>query len=939
MTNNQIPVNNSSRSFSFQMISLTMVCIPSLINAHGYLKSPRARNFIAYEDGVWSGSSPSTYTKESCPHCLNLGGSMGQCGVMGNIDYTFPRSRAGTVIPADPQIVVQRGSQLSVEVVLTAHHKGHFEFKACPMSEQPDKECFERHPLNLVTDELYGSSPDPSYPTRAYIPSLSYNGIKRDTSALAGTQFRYTLQLPRSLQGGNALLQWHYVTANSCAVPGYRDFNFPSQWNLNYQGLKICDMPLPADGRGLPEQFWNCAEIRVVDQPMPMPTSQGPNPTLLPPTRSPLPPTKSPPPTDTLLPPIPVPTSLPCGDGRLNNGVCANPKLCCSQWGWCDITPAHCNPTRNFRSFNITTELSHDTLMNQESDNEHEMQLAPPRNNGAYSNLLKQVDLSPDENSQSTTQKSCTPSKTMKVNMGYYQSWAIGRPKSCNKVDPSDLEGIENFTHLIYSFASISTDHRLEPWGGNYGEEKILFQKFNALKESNKELKTLIAVGGWYFNEKEGTKYRFSDTAATLESRSTFANSAVDFCREYGFDGVNLDWEYPGDENRGGTTADYGNYVLLVQAIREAFDDVSYVLHLELSMAIPISYFYLEKGYNLIALNSKVDYFNVMSYDLNGSWSSAIATHTNINIIKESFNYFFETGIPSQKLILGLALYGRTYVLDDPLCNYTGCPFKNSGPGGCAGALNYMPYFTIQHDYIEAGNFKSYVSHNLTTGSAVLIVDGDDGDIWIDFDSEETLRLKREFAAEECLGGIMWWALDMLEQAITFNDYDYYEVNAEEFDNINSILSSLLDPSFDDHLNGNYDSNDRFPLNDGNALDWIVSDSPRCGVSEIDARGNCGPKCTSAKDCPKGQWCWVVRDNYCGSKAPKPSTCTSEPQNGFRCGIDEFIARERCGQPCQSDNDCDGKFELCQQLNLNFCYCYDEDEQLKQRRNLRVRVS
>ena len=90
----------------------------------------------------------------------------------------------------------------------------------------------------------------------------------------------------------------------------------------------------------------------------------------------------------------------------------------------------------------------------------------------------------------------------------------------------------------------------MEPWAGNYGEEVPQYQAFNHLKQMHPGLKTVIAVGGWTFNDPGATQIRFSNTANTAANRAAFAASCVDFCREYGFDGVDLDWEYPGDTSR-----------------------------------------------------------------------------------------------------------------------------------------------------------------------------------------------------------------------------------------------------------------------------------------------------------------------------------------------------------------------------------------------------
>lgn len=71
--------------------------------------------------------------------------------------------------------------------MLSAHHKGHFEFKACPLSESqvPDKNCFDSHPLEFISDELYGAPKDFQHPDRAYIAPTSM-GIYDSSGKIKG---------------------------------------------------------------------------------------------------------------------------------------------------------------------------------------------------------------------------------------------------------------------------------------------------------------------------------------------------------------------------------------------------------------------------------------------------------------------------------------------------------------------------------------------------------------------------------------------------------------------------------------------------------------------------------------------------------------------------------------------------------------------------------
>ena len=123
----------------------------------------------------------------------------------------------------------------------------------------------------------------------------------------------------------------------------------------------------------------------------------------------------------------------------------------------------------------------------------------------------------------------CDRKAKMSVNVGYYQSWAVWR-NGCSVVTPEDIdvEGM-GYTHLVYSFASISSSLTLQAWEGNDSEHFPRMAQFNALKQKYPGLKTLLAVGRWTHNDPGELCDRFSRSSATAESRQKFADSVVTF--------------------------------------------------------------------------------------------------------------------------------------------------------------------------------------------------------------------------------------------------------------------------------------------------------------------------------------------------------------------------------------------------------------------------
>jgi chitinase len=352
--------------------------------------------------------------------------------------------------------------------------------------------------------------------------------------------------------------------------------------------------------------------------------------------------------------------------------------------------------------------------------------------------------------------------QVMTVNVGYYQSWSIWREEGCHPVAPDELDVDGNgYTHLAYSFASIDSNYKLEPWLSDYEGEVPRYEQFNSLKRKYPELKTLIAIGGWTFNNPGETEFRFSDACKTAENRAIFAQSILDFMIQYGFDGIDLDWEFPGDTTHGGRYGDKENYALLVNEIRSIFDSTGkgYVI----TVATPVGVSRIKQGFDLLELQKGVDFFHFMNYNTYTHFSQdrIIGANTDMPFIFNSIKYFLDAGLDPNKVVLGLAAYGRTYNLTDPDCATDGCSFTSGGIGGCGGDEGVMPNFSID-EYIESGNYKKKY-YNPTSGTMELVVDDT---LYISYDNLKTYTLKHEYAELSCFRGMMWWSSDMKKNPI-----------------------------------------------------------------------------------------------------------------------------------------------------------------------------
>lgn len=358
--------------------------------------------------------------------------------------------------------------------------------------------------------------------------------------------------------------------------------------------------------------------------------------------------------------------------------------------------------------------------------------------------------------------------------IGYFVSWSVYE----RNFHVADIAA-DKLTHVNYAFANISeegdcilgdvyadtekiypkSDSEDDPPGTLHGS----FNQLRLLKEANPHIKTLISVGGWNWSSK------FSDVALTAESRERFARSCVDFMVRYGFDGLDIDWEYPvagGLNGNGARPEDKQNFTLLLEALRTALDarasvdGRAYLLTIA-APAGPTLYANLE----LDRIHPYLDWLNVMTYDfytggeavtnLNAPLYAAAddpAANAPVLNADAALRAYLEAGVPANKVVMGVPFYGR---------GWSGVNRTNQGlfqpssglPSGTweSGVFDYAD---LAANYVDVGYSRQWHS----TAQVPWLYSADEG-VMISYDDAESVSQKMDYIKRHGLGGAMIWEL------------------------------------------------------------------------------------------------------------------------------------------------------------------------------------
>ncbi|KAK7501542.1 hypothetical protein BaRGS_00007346, partial [Batillaria attramentaria] len=286
----------------------------------------------------------------------------------------------------------------------------------------------------------------------------------------------------------------------------------------------------------------------------------------------------------------------------------------------------------------------------------------------------------------------------------------------------------------------------------------------------------------------------FSEVAQSGVTRRDFAESSLQFLRQHGFDGLDVDWRYPAQY--GSPAEDREKFISLLQDTREVFDKeakTSQRDRLLLSVVVSGTPTVLYTSYTFQDVDKHVDFLNVLSMDLYGHWdmtghpSPLYANQedqfsTEISLVGDSVaRAWTSKGVNPSRLNLGLSFHGLTFKLTSTHKTEAGAPTSGSGEAGnytfTRGSLAFFEICQLQ------AASAATIRYLPTQRVPYLVA----GDLWVGYDDQNSLREKVRYVRDNSYGGVAVWSIDE-------DDYSGTFCRLEQFPLLKAVFKEFFTP-------------------------------------------------------------------------------------------------------------------------------------------------
>lgn len=353
-------------------------------------------------------------------------------------------------------------------------------------------------------------------------------------------------------------------------------------------------------------------------------------------------------------------------------------------------------------------------------------------------------EITPNHSDFLTTVPRAVTASPAKVSLGYltFSQWIN---YTWNDIDYSSL------THIVASFMSAASSTNPQVvYSGDANNDFINFPLtdksfggyMNQLvpKAHSNGVKVMVAL-----NNASVLKNIFANSSL----RASFVTNLITTCKTYGFDGVDLDYEYPTSSAEGTNIKNF-----ITELYNAAQADAAVNKPFSITMAVAFGNF-ASQYLDFNALSNYCDWYNVMTYDYDATWTTvfghnaplykdAASPHNN-NCNASIMDYYKnQRGIPANKLVLGLPFYGYKY------SNYTylyGSKTTSNGDG--------LKYSDVYFSYL---NKPGWVRNWSSSAQVPYLVNSGTGQM-ISYDDSASIAIKCDYASNNYFRGVMVWEL------------------------------------------------------------------------------------------------------------------------------------------------------------------------------------